>query len=128
MIEILIYIYFTINLFIAGMQFKENYGFESNLYTFSMLILCLLFSTFAVIIYYLFYLLLPIIGWIAIEVKFNYRFYFTKHFDDIFLDDSYSEDYPTAVEKLKRAEELSNKGTKQFKRHNKIIQEKYAAN
>jgi hypothetical protein len=66
------------------------------------------------------------IGYIYREIKFQYRFRFTKYWDKILLDDNYSEKYKTLGEKLKRAQLMVKNSSKQLKRHNKQIQDKYA--
>lgn len=44
------------------------------------------------------------------------------------LDNNYSEKYKTLDEKLKRAELMTRSGSKQLKRHNKQVQNKYGNN
>ena len=67
----------------------------------------------------------PILKWVYREIQFQYRFYFTNYWDDIFLDDNYSEEFRTKEDKLKRSEEISKQFSKQGQRHNKQIQNKY---
>jgi hypothetical protein len=63
--------------------------------------------------------------YIAIELRFQHRLYFTKYFDKIYLDDLYSEDYDSREKKLKRTGELAQNGSKQMQRHNRLIQKRY---
>lgn len=123
--EIIIYIYFGINLFIAGYWFNENSRWGSNKYTFIFLVLSLLFGVVGIVFYCLLFLFVPILGWLYKEVKFQYRFYCTDYWDKILLDDNYSEKYKTREEKLKRSEQLVKGASKQIQRHNKQIQKKY---
>jgi hypothetical protein len=64
--------------------------------------------------------------YITSEIKFQYRMYFTDYFDNIYLDDNYTEFYDSREKKLKRTEELAKNSSKQVQRHNKQIQKKYA--
>lgn len=123
--EIILYIYFAINLFISGYWFNENSRWESKKYTFIFLILSLLFGVFGIIFYCLLIIFTPILGWVYKEVQFQYRFYCTDFWDKILLDDSYSETYKTREEKLKRSEQLTRTASKQIQRHNKQVQKKY---
>lgn len=121
----LIYIYFLINSFIAGYWFNENDRWESRKYTIGFSLLCFVFGGLILLIYPFVILFMPILGYVYKEIRFQYRFYFTKYFDKIYLNDNYSEEYKTCEEKLKRMKELSEYGSKQFKRHTKQIQNKY---
>ena len=123
--EIILYIYFAINLFIAGYWFNENNRFYNHRYTFSIFVLSVLFGVLGYLIYFLFLAFSPILGWLYREIRFQYRFYFTSYWDKIFLDDNYSEEYRTKEEKLERSKEISKHFSKQGQRHNKQIQKKY---
>ena len=124
--EIILYIYFAINLFIAGYWFNENDRWENRKYAIIFSSVCLLFGVLGYLIYFLFLVLFSTnLGWIYKEIQFQYRFYFTSYWDDIFLDDNYSEKFRTKEEKLKRSEKLVRTASKQLKRHNKQIQKKY---
>lgn len=124
--EIILYVYFAINLFIAGYWFNENDRWENRYYAIGYSFACLLFGVLGYLIYFLFLVFTPILGWVFKEVQFQYRFYFTDFWDKIFLDDKYSEEFPTKEEKLKRSKEISKHFSKQGQRHNRQIQKKYA--
>lgn len=123
--EILIYVYFGINLFIAGYVFNENETWESAIHTFLALVFCLLFGTIAIIYVLISYAVSPILQWIICEIKFWYRFKFTDFWDKILLDDNYSEDYKSREEKLERVINIADRMNKQSKRHSKVIHNKY---
>lgn len=124
--EIIVYIYFGINLFIAGYWFNENDRWENRKYAIGFSLLCSVFGTLICFIYLFLIVFSPILGWVYKEIRFQYRFYFTSYWDKILLDDSYSEEYKTGEEKLKRLKELVKGASKQLQRHNKQIQKKYA--
>lgn len=119
--------YFALNFFIAGYTYADDEKFEKRIRAIFGVILCSLFGSVFVAFYYLSLLFAPILRWINNEVQFQYRFFFTDYWDKILLDDNYSEEYRTKEEKLKRSEELVGNGSKQLKRHNRQIQNKYAA-
>ena len=123
--EILIYIYFGINLFLSGYWFNENSRWENRKYTIIFSSVCLFFGVLGYLIYLFLILFAPILGWLYKEVQFQYRFYCTDCWDKILLDDNYSETYKTREEKLKRSEQLTRTASKQIQRHNKQIQKKY---
>lgn len=118
--EIILYIYFGINLFIAGYWYSENIRWESREYSIMFLILSLLSST--VFVVYVGLLNIPPIKWIIREVRFWWGLKFTKYWDDILSSD---ED-KTKDEKLDLVKKLSTNNSKQFQRHSKIIIKKYA--
>ena len=123
--EIILYIYFAINLFIAGYWFNENDRWENRKYAIIFSSVCLLFGVLGYLIYFLFLVLFsPILGWIYKEIQFQYRFYFTSYWDDIFLDDNYSEDYKTREEKLERMKQIMAGFSKQVDRQVKQIENK----
>ena len=123
--EIILYIYFTINIFLAGYWFNENNRWESKKYTIIFSSVCLFFGVLGYLIYLFLILFAPILGWLYKEVKFQYRFYCTDYWDKILLDDNYSKTYKTREEKLKRSEQLTRTSSKQIQRHNKQVQKKY---
>jgi predicted PurR-regulated permease PerM len=121
----LIYIYLIINSFIVGYQYNDRYRFESWSY---LAVTSFFLFFFGAILLPLYFLVDPIarsIGYIYKEVTFQYRFNFTDYWDKILLDDNYSEKYKTLSEKLKRAQLMVKNGSKQLKRHNKQVQDKY---
>ena len=123
--EIILYIYFAINIFLAGYWFNENNIWESRKYTIIFSSVCLLFGVLGCLIYLFFILFTPILGWCFKEVRFQYRFYFTDYWDKILLDDNYSEEFRTKEEKLKRMIKIMSGFSKQTDRHVKQIQKKY---
>ena len=123
--EIILYIYFAINLFLAGYWFNENDRWENRKYTIIFSSVCLFFGVLGYLIYLFLIVFAPILGWLYKEVQFQYRFYCTDYWDKILLDDNYSETYKTREEKLKRSEQLTRTASKQIQRHNKQIQKKY---
>lgn len=125
--EIILHIYFGINLFIAGYIFNENERWESRTYTFVALVVCLLVGTLIAGFVSLFYPFLPIFEWVKYEIRFWYRVKFTDYWDKILLDDSYSDEYKSREEKLERIINLANNFNKQSKRHSKIIYNKYGS-
>ena len=122
--EIILYIYFGINLFMTGYFLNENLRWETKKYSIIFSIVCLLIGAISAVLSPLFYLLLPIFEWVKYEIKFWYRVKFTNYWDKILLDDNYSEDYKSREEKLERIKNLNF--NKQGKRHSKIIYNKYA--
>lgn len=123
--EIVLHIYFAINLFIAGYNYNKDIRYESRLRTVFGAFICVFFGVLIAIIYYFLIFFAPILGWIYKEIKFQYRFYFTDYWDKVLLDDNYSERFRTKGEKLKRSEELVRTASKQLKRHNRQVQNKY---
>ena len=120
--EIVLYTYLAINLFLTGWWFNENSRWENRKYVIIFSFVCLLFG---VLRYFNVFILLPILGWIKREIAFQCRFYFTSYWDKVMLDDNYSYMYKNRKEKLKRAEELVEHSSKQIVRHSKQIQNKY---
>lgn len=123
--EIILYTYFGINLFLSGYWFNENSRWENRKYTIIFSSVCLFFGVLGYLIYLFLILFSPILGWLYKEVQFQYRFYCTDYWDKILLDDNYSETYKTREEKLKRSEQLTRTASKQIQRHNKQVQKKY---
>ena len=125
MIHIL-YIYLIINSFILGGYISSSdYRFD---YKFTRFVYCLILIFFGGIVALLDFIspkFLDIIIYIRIEIKFQYRMYFTDYFDKIYLDDNYTEDYDSRKKKLKRTEELVKNSSKQMQKHNRQIQKKY---
>lgn len=123
--EIVLQIYFAINIFIAGYYTGENLRWESKTYAFISLIFYLLLGGIYLIVYPMFCFVLPKFGWIVHEIKFQYRFRVTDYWDKIILDDNYLDEYKSREEKLKRMIEITKGASKQVQRHQKMIQEKY---
>ena len=123
--EIILIIYFGINLFMTWYFLNENLKWETKTYAILFAIVCLLFGTVVVIFVPLFYSFSPIFEWISHEIKFWYRIKCTNYQDNIFLDDNYSDEYISREEKLKRMENLAKNFNKQSKRHSKIVCSKY---
>lgn len=123
--EIVLYIYFAINLFLAGYWFNENDKWENRKYAIFFSSVCTLFGVLGYLIYLFLIYFSPILGWIKREITFQCRFYFTSYWDKVMLDDNYSYMYKNRKEKLKRAEELVEHSSKQIVRHSKQIQNKY---
>lgn len=132
MLEILLYIYFAINIFLAGYWFNENIRWESRKYAIIFSSVCLFFGVLGCLIYlflkFTSFLFSPILGWLYKEIWFQYRFYFTDYWDKIILDDDYTDIYPTKEEKLEAMTKISQQIGKQSSRHNKQIQKKYGNN
>jgi hypothetical protein len=99
--------------------------FESLSYKVISFSVLIFFGAIILPLIYILPVLAKIIGWVVREVRFNYRFYCTKYWDKVLLDDNYSEEYKTREEKLKRANQITKNASKQFKRHNRLIQKKY---
>lgn len=114
--EITLYIYFLVNFFISGCVFTANSEWEEEKLT--VIADIVLFCLFGLLILFS-YPFSKLFSPILIEIKFLFRFYFTSYFDKIFINDD-------KVKYLKDVAKIAEKSTKQFKRHNKMIQKKYA--
>lgn len=123
--EIIIYVYFAINIFLAGYWFNENDRWENRYYAVLFSSVVLLFGVLGYLIYLFFILFSPILGWIYKEISFQYRLRFTDYWDKILLDDNYSEDYKTLEEKIKQMKRVMSGFSKQVDRHVKLIEKKY---
>lgn len=123
--EIVLYIYFAINIFLAGYWFNYNETWENRYYAVLFSSVCLFFGVLGYLIYLFFILFSPILGYIYKEISFQYRFYFTNYWDNILLDDNYSEEFRTKEEKLERMKQIMSGFSKQVDRHVKQIQNKY---
>lgn len=123
--EIILYIYFAVNILLSGYWFNENDRLECRKYAIIFSSVCLFFGVLGCLVYLFLILFSPILGWLYKEIQFQYRFYFTDYWDKILLDDDYSEEYKTREEKLKRSEQLVKGASKQIQRHNKQIQKRY---
>lgn len=121
----IIYIYLIINSFILGSYLLDRFNDYSLIEKVFWSVLLFFFGGILLPLIYIGDPLVKVIGYIYKEIKFQYRFHFTDFWDKILLDDNYSEDYKTLGEKLKRAELMIKSGSKQLKRHNKQIQNKY---
>lgn len=124
----LIYAYLIINSFVVGYQYNDRYRFESKSYLAIPYFFLFFFGAILLPLYFLGAPILRAIGYIYKEISFQYKFQFTDYWDKILLDDNYSEDYKTLGEKLKRSKLVVRNGSKQLKRHNRQIQEKYGSN
>lgn len=122
----LIYIYLIINSFILGAYITDHFNDDSVLKNILFSLLIIFFGAIILLGYVLFVLLEYLFRPISIEIKFQYRMYFTDYFDKIYLDDTYTEYYDSREKKLKRTEELAKNSSKQMQRHNRQIQKKYA--
>ena len=127
--EIILIVYFAINIFLAGYWFNENDRWENRYYAVLFSSVCLFFGVLGYLIYLFFkftsFLFSPILGYIYKEISFQYRFYFTNYWDNILLDDNYSEDYKTHEEKLERMKQIMAGFSKQVDRQVKQIENKY---
>ena len=123
--EIILYIYFAINLFLAGYWFNENDRWESRGYAVVFSSVCLFFGGLACLIYLFSILFSPIFNWTKYEIIFWHRFKFTNYWQDILLDDDYSEKFRTKEEKLEWLVSNANNYNKQSRRHSKIVYNKY---
>ena len=123
--EIILYIYFGINILITTYFLESNLKWEGVKHTIIFSSIALLFGGLVSVLLFLLKLFAPILGWLYKEVSFQYRFYCTDYWDKILLDDNYSETYKTREEKLKRSEQLTIGFSKQIQRHNKQVQKKY---
>lgn len=128
MIEVSIIIYFAINIFLAGYYVGGDGRFNSKLWNFFISVLFILFGAIICVGYFLLVSLSSILAPIYKEIIFSYKFYLTKYFDNIYLNDEYSDVFKTLEEKLEKTEELAQNSTDQLKRHNKLIQNKYGSN
>lgn len=123
--EILLYIYFAINIFLAGYLFNENDRWENRYYAVLFSSVVLFFGVLGYLIYLLLIVFSPILGWIYKEISFQYRLRFTDYWDKILLDDNYSEEYKTREEKLNQLKRIMSGFSKQIDRHIKLIENKY---
>lgn len=121
----LIYIYLIINSFILGSYLFYRLNYDNLIKKVFWSVLLFFFGGILIPLWFLIDPIAEVIGYIYKEITFQYGFYFTDYWDKILLDDSYSEDYKTRQEKLKRAELMAISGSKQLKRHNKQVQDKY---
>ena len=121
----IIYIYLIINSFILGSYLLDRFNDYSLIEKVFWSVILFFFGGILLPLIYIGDPLVKVIGYIYKEIKFQYRFHFTDYWDKIMLDDGYSEEYKTLGEKLKRAELMVKSGSKQLKRHNKQIQNKY---
>lgn len=123
--EIILQIYFGINLFVSGFWFNENSNYRDRKYTSKFLLFSLAFGTLILIITPLHYFLSPKIEWLYREILFNYRFHFTKYWDNVLLNEDYNSIYKTREEKLKVIMKNIEKSSKQTQRHFKLVEKKY---
>jgi len=123
--EIILIVYFAINIFLAGYWFNENDRWENRYYAVLFSSVCLFFGVLGYLIYLFFILFSPILGYIYKEISFQYRFYFTNYWDNILLDDNYSEEFRTKEEKIERMKQIMAGFSEQIDRHVKQIQKKY---
>ena len=123
--EIILYIYFAINLFLAGYNYSEDEKWETRTRAVFGLFIMLFFGSIGLIFYYLFLLFSPIFNWTKYEIIFWHRFKFTNYWQDILLDDDYSEKFRTKEEKLEWLVSHANNYNKQSRRHSKIVYNKY---
>ena len=81
----------------------------------------LFFGSVFVIFYYLSILFSPIFNWIKYEIVFQYKFHFTKYWENILAEDKYK----TAEEKIQEIKKISETSSKQMARHTKKVYNKY---
>ena len=105
----------------AGYQFNEDSTWESVTFTWSRLVFNLFFGSLVMIFYFLSILFSPIFDWIMNEVGFQYKFYFTKYWQNILVGD----ENKTAEEKVQEIKRISETSSKQMSRHAKIVYNKY---
>ena len=122
----LIYIYLIINSFFLGAYLTDSFNDDNCLKKFLFSLILFLFGGIIAGIDLLSPKILDGLEYITTEIRFQYRMLFTDYFDKIYLDDAYSELYDSREKKLKKTEELAKNSSKQMKRHNKQIQNKYA--
>lgn len=121
----IVYIYLVINSFILGAHITDHFNDDGILKNVLFSLLIIFFGAIILSGYILFVSLEYFFRPISIEIKFQYRMYFTDYFDKIYLDDNYTEDYDSREKKLKRTEELAKNSSKQMQKHNRQIQKKY---
>ena len=124
----LIYIYFIINSFFVGVYLSDQFNDDSLLKKRLFSLVLFLFGGIITLLDLIFPKTLNCFEYVATEIRFQYRMYFTGYFDKIYLDDEYTELYDSLEKKLERTEELAqNSDRQQMKRHNKQIQKKYGS-
>lgn len=123
----LIYIYFIINSFLVGVYLSDQFNDDSLLKKQLFSLVLFLFGGILALLDLIFPKILNCFEYVATEIRFQYRMYFTDYFDKIYLDDTYSEICKNRQEKLKRVEELVKNSSKQIVRHSKQIQKKYGS-
>lgn len=125
MIEILILIYFAVNIFMAGYNFSEDEKWETRLRAIFGLFVMLFFGSLFLIFYSVYHLFSPIFNWIKFEIIFWRRFKFTNYWQEVLLDDNYSEKFRTKEEKLEWLLSSANNYNKQSRRHAKKVYDKW---
>ena len=123
--EIIIVLYFAVNLFMAGYCYSDDENKVTKSRALFGVFINLFFSSFIVVFYYLSLLFSPIFEYFRDEILFWWRLKFTDYWDNVLLDDDYTDLYPTFESKMKRVEEISEYMSKQSKRHCRIIKNKY---
>ena len=119
--EIILYIYFAVNLFLAGYWFNENDKWESRGYAVVFSSVCFFFGGLACLVYLFYILFSPILIWITHEVRFQYKFYFTKYWQGIMPADKNK----TAEEKIQEIKKITETSSKQMARHAKKVYNKF---
>ena len=120
----IIYIYLIINSFILGWHLRDN-RYETLAFNIVSSVVIIFFGAIILPLVYIVPIIVKPLGWLIKEVKFQYRFRFTDFWDKILLDDNYSQEYKTREEKLERMKTLTDRFSKQVKRHNRLIQKRY---
>lgn len=107
----------------AGYCFGAEIKYESKLITLLSWVGTLLFGSLVLTFYCLLFLFSPIFEYVINEVGFQYKFHFTKYWEELLEGD---ED-KTAEEKIEHIKILSesNNVSKQFKRHAKMVYNKF---
>ena len=120
----IIYIYLIINSFILGWHLRDN-RYETLAFNIVSSVVIIFFGAIILPLVYIVPIIVKPLGWLIREVKFQYRFRLTNYWDRILLDDNYSQEYKTREEKLERMKTLTDRFSKQVKRHNRLIQKRY---
>jgi hypothetical protein len=114
-------IYFAINIFIAGYNYSEDEKWETRTRAVFGLIIMLFFGSIVALFYYLSLVFSPILNWIINEIGFQYKLRFSKHWENILFED----ENQSSREKLEIIKNWSEVSKGQFKRHSKMVYEKY---
>jgi hypothetical protein len=118
----LIYIYLIINSFIAGNYLFDDFNDDRGIKKFVIFSVLFLFGAPWILLYLSSQL--PVFKWIKIEVRFLYTFYITDYWKNAIENDKDR----TEEEMLKILNDFAQKSNRQSKRHNRLIQKRYANN
>ena len=109
----------------AGYNFSEDEKWESKTKIVFGLFLMLFFGSCILILYPLSILFSPIFNWVKYETIFWHRFKLTNYWQEVLLDDDYSEKFRTKEEKLEWLLSSANNYNKQSRRHAKKVYDKW---